>query len=194
MKMKSCKSILFYSIFLSVICFASNSQYWGTNIVTRDIEFTLKVEDSLLVGTAEDLNFGDIIKGSTDIRKAETKIIVKAGTDVNYVAAKYETGEVQSDGSQKIEINYKEGISEEQVKIKKIREGIKNEGSEKIDVYFLPFEEKYQLKIGNLENEGEIPVKAEIRGIGDAKLGKYEGIMQINLIAVTNNKDGVVEE
>lgn len=197
MKIKNCKSVVFYSIFLSMMYLTTEIVYSydrKINVIERPIEFKLVVEDSLLVGTADDLDFGDIIKGSTDIRRAETKIDVRAGTDVNYVTAEYVSGQLQTDKTQKIQISYKEeNKTDKNIRVEKKKEAI-NEGTDKIDVFFIPFDTKYQLVKDNKENKGEIPVVAEIRGIGDAKLGKYEGVMRVKLMAITTNNEKVIEK
>ncbi len=195
MKMKLIKKLMLFSMFLNSIYLTGNNLYGangayevGTNKFVKDIEFTLIVQDSLLVVPKDaEIDFGYILKGSTDTKKGETEIKIEGGDDIKAVKATYVDGENQSDNSRKMQIKYTEEseIPKEDVFNKKdLKENIE---TDKIDVYFLPFENSYAMSKKDDVNQTMIPVKAEIRGIGNARLGKYEGKMKVQVEVVTDN-------
>lgn len=187
------KNVVFCSIFLSILYFTNifSAQYEvGTNTITRDIYFRLVVQDSLDVELEAEnahLDFGEILKDSTETKQARTAIKVKASKNVNYVSATYKEGEDQSDNTKKIQIKYQEENLGDTKRYSTKETVSATDEVDTIDVYFKPFDKSYKLEAGIDQNEGEIPVIGEIRGIGKAKLGKYEGKMQVEVLVVTNN-------
>ncbi len=186
--------VVFYGIFLILFSILNEVVYSiqyesGTNVILKDIEFRLNIENSLLVAYDTEINFGEILKGSTGKILGESEIKVEAGSEIQSVTASY-LGKEEIDGSYKITINYIENQERNQKEMKKkIVYLDESEEKKEIDVYFLPFDKSYELKNENGKNKGEIPVKAEIRGIGNAKLGHYEGSIQVQVIAITLNDE-----
>lgn len=193
--MKNMKKLMLFSIFLNliyltcVISYGKGGSYQvGTNTVYRDIVFRLEVQDSLLiVPESADLDFGEILKGSTETRKGETTIKVKGGKDVTTVKASYVDGAVVKNGEKMIKIKHQEEKPSTKRALNESKVVTDNGEVEEINVYFLPFEQSYELKEVTDGREGDIPVKAEIRGIGNAKLGKYKGNIKVNVEVVTKN-------
>ena len=186
--------VVFYGIFLILFSILNEVVYSiqyesGTNVILKDIEFRLNIENSLLVAYDTEINFGEILKGSTGKILGESEIKVEAGSEIQSVTASY-LGKEEIDGSYKITINYIENQERNQKEMKKkIVYLDESEEKKEIDVYFLPFDKSYELKNENGKNKGEIPVKAEIRGIGNAKLGHYEGSIKVQVIAITLNDE-----
>lgn len=193
MKNIKANKVLPYIIFLIVIFLKSNEIYGsnyeaGTNIIEREIYFRVIVEDSLDI-EAEDtyLNFGEILKGSTDKREIKTNIDIKASKNISHVSLRYDDSlvENQEDGSKKFKIMYVENTQDKDKKQNKKEINIEKE---EIDVYFSPFKDNYKLEIKEDRNRVLVPVIAEIRGVEGVKVGKYEGTMKVEIIAVTNNE------
>lgn len=194
--------VMFFSIFLSLMygsfiyVYGQNGYEVGTNKITREIYFRLLVQDSLLVVPENvNLDFGDILKGSTDTKHAETKINIEAGKDVKNVKATYDTtGQAQKDGTTKIQIKYQEEEKPQKQYVHGVQSNSEGKEVDTIDVYLLPFAKDYPLRTEQDKNIGEIPVKGEIRGIGDAKLGKYAGTIKVKVeVVTTNSREEVIE-
>lgn len=193
--MKNMKKLILFSMFLNLIFLSNNSLYGkepvyevGTNKFVKDINFSLIVQDSLLVVPKDaEIDFGYILKGSTDTKYGETEIKIEGGHDIKAVKASYIEGDIQSDNSKKMQITHTgESVPQKAVVFSK-KDLKENTETDKIDVYFLPFEKSYIMNKKNDLNQTMIPVKAEIRGIGNARLGKYEGKMKVQVEVVTDN-------
>lgn len=193
--MKKKNKLMLFSIFLNLIFLISHSSYAeepqyqvGTNKFIKNINFTLIVQDSLLVVPKDaEIDFGYILKGSTDTKRGKTEIKIEGGDAIKAVKATYVEGENQSDKSTKMQIKHTgkvELLKEEVFSKRELKDDVE---IDKIDVYFLPFEESYAMSKKDNLNQTMIPVEAEIRGIGNAKLGKYEGKMKVQVEVVTNN-------
>ena len=101
--------VVFYGIFLILFSILNEVVYSiqyesGTNVILKDIEFRLNIENSLLVAYDTEINFGEILKGSTGKILGESEIKVEAGSEIQSVTASY-LGKEEIDGSYKITIN-----------------------------------------------------------------------------------------
>lgn len=173
-------------ILISVYSFCASR---ATNTITKEIHFDLFVTDSLLVAKAKDLDFGNILKGTTDTIYAETAIEISNGEN-NEVKVKLSydlptTKEVDKNYTS-IQIKYKEpDTSVNKSEIKNINKD-ERAAVETIDVYLKNFEDSYTIQ-GN-DNANFIPVKGEIRGIGEAKIGEYEGTVRVNIEVLSSTR------
>lgn len=184
MKKKRILEVVLFNIFLSVLLINQNiysEEYGGTNKIIKNIYFRLEVEDSLFVAYNTELDFGDILKGSTGIVKARSIIKVEGGDDINYVTAEYKDWLEDIDGWKKFAIN----LEEEKKKSKRDE----NEEKTELEVYLKNFNLIYEMEESKLGGkEAEIPVIGEIRGTENNKIGNYEGNVKVLITAVTNNK------
>jgi|GEM_PF-6902925 len=183
--------VVFLSIFSILLTFSlisySSIYEEGTNTIFKDIEFKLIVEDSLVVAKGSEIDFGDVLRGSTGKKIGKTSISINVSKNTSYIQAQYMLGVDEEDGSRKTEIDYIGEENDKKIKIENF--DLENE-KEKIDVFFHKLEDKYvvQLEQDVEEIEVKIPITAEIREIENVKLGKYEGKMILELNVVTMNE------
>lgn len=181
------KKVVFYSIFLNIILFIFRYSYCyeeGVNRVTKEIMFSLDVKDSIeIITDVENIDFGEILRGSTGIYKGTGKIKIVTGIEAQYATANFKNP-VEEDGKIKGKIYYIQNQEE------KKRNGLEfQEEKMEMEVYFHELENKYPLVEENNEKRGEIILTAEIRGVdSEVKLGRYEGIMEIEVIIVNRNE------
>lgn len=177
--MKKIKQVIFYGIFLMLI--GSNEIYAnytsGTNTVSRDIEFKLIVQNTLLIAKGEDIDFGKILKDSTVQLERESKLLIEADKSVKTIKLRYISGEDSEDLYRKIFIKRK---AEEEAPI--IFTDEVSEEKEEISVYFKSLDVNYDLLLVDGKKVKEIPIIAQIRGVENIKLGNYEGTMKIEVL------------
>lgn len=186
MKKKKILGVMFFNMFLNILLINENiysEEYGGTNKIIKNIYFRLEVENSLFVAHDTELNFGDILKGSTGVVQKRNNIRVQGGDEISYVIAEYKDWLEDIEGWKKFILNF-----EEEEKLKK---NIENESEEKneLEVYLKDFELNYKMeesKFGGKETE--IPVIGEIRGVENNKIGSYKGVVKVLITAVSNNK------
>lgn len=185
---------MFYNIFLKIFCFILvilnlYAYESGINKVSRSIKYDLTIEDSLAITIENDnLNFGEILRGSTGLYFAEGKIKIEAGLETKYINAYYRSGSLESDGKTKLQIKFNENI-EENKKLKKDIKTTEEEMNDTLDVYMYPLDEKYVLKEKENINMTEIEIKGEIREVSEnSKLGIYDGVMVVEIIAINESE------
>lgn len=186
--------VVSYSIFLILIIISKNHLFSstyevGVNTIRKEIDFNIIIQDTLFVATGGILDFGEILKGSTGVYKAQTNIEIKTGEVANMIKLSYLDGELQKDNSQKIKIT--KTLDEKEVNSIYLEDNDYELELEEIDVYLKKLEEMYIIK-ENEEGEKEIriPIYGEIREVGNVKLGKYEGNMRIQIELVSDNTTG----
>lgn len=157
---------LFFSIFLKLFIVTINlyAAQTGTKIpiTTKEIEFTLEVLDGVKVDPLW-LDFGNILKNSTVLYKAQTYLNIEGKFQENtYITTSFAEG-TQEGNYTKLKIKAENNNSS----------AINNE----IDVY-----------IKNIENQiirpgdTKIPIVGEIRSVGNVDLGKYNKTTRMSII------------
>lgn len=183
-------NVLFFGIILNIIYFITfvvsfsnliNENTVGTNIVEKPIEFTLLVEDSLYVAKGTELDFGIIPKGSTGTFISESNIEVSGGIEGSRIKAVFNGGEVE-EGYRKFKIFHENSVEEEEENINLLEE------IKELDIYLKEFENEYIMEEKeNGELKTLIPIIGELRGVKNAKLGKYEAKINVEIILVSIN-------
>lgn len=196
---KKFKRVMFLSIFLNIfsLLLAETGTHKYTQSVMQEVEFTLEVDGNIKV-SADDLNFGDIVRGNTGDIKASTNVKVEIGDkQAHKIKARFlQSGDTifeNKTGYKEITIKYVEqetGGDGTGTKKKEAPSADTEQGEiDTLKVKLQDFKDEYDYEAQT--NELDIPIYGTISGVPEnQKLGNYSGYVTVEIEVDGNEQEG----